>query len=323
MISSSTCLRTLDTTSSIRAGWIRPSVTNWWSARRAISRRTGSKADNTIASGVSSTTISTPVAASSARILRPSRPIMRPLISSDSMWNTVTEFSMAVSVATRCMDCITIRFASLLAVSLASSIMSLMKDWACVLASSFKDSIIRSLASSAERPEMVSSFSISCCCSLSSSSFFLSIITSWASRFSFTASASDFLRCISSWRWFSTNSRCFNLFSACWIFWLRIATSFSKSAFLFRNFSFTSSNLFFLITSASASASFRMLSYLDFKPCLKNMYDRNPPIMKQAMDTSIVTVISICFKYINKKRTAGKPPSCFLRGTLSHSAWIF
>ena len=29
------------------------------------------------------------------------------------------------------------------------------------------------------------------------------------------------------------------------------------------------------------------------------------------------------FKYINKKRTAGKPPSFFLRGILSHSAWIF
>ena len=125
IISSSTCLRTLATTSSIRAGWIRPSVTSWCNARRAISRRTGSKADNTMASGVSSTTISTPVAASNARMLRPSRPMMRPLISSDSMWNTVTEFSIAVSVATRWMDCITIRLASLLAVSLASSMISL------------------------------------------------------------------------------------------------------------------------------------------------------------------------------------------------------
>ena len=125
IISSSTCLRTLATTSSMRAGWIRPSVTNWCNARRAISRRTGSNAERTIASGVSSTTISTPVAASRARILRPSRPMMRPLISSDSMWNTVTEFSIAVSVATRCIDCITMRLASLLAVNLASSMISL------------------------------------------------------------------------------------------------------------------------------------------------------------------------------------------------------
>ena len=61
-----------------------------------------------------------------ASSLRPSRPMIRPFISSDSMWNTVTEFSMAVSVATRWMLCITMRLASLLAVSLASSMMSLM-----------------------------------------------------------------------------------------------------------------------------------------------------------------------------------------------------
>ena len=172
------------------------------------------------------------------------------------------------------------------------------------MASSFKDSTIRSLASSAESPEMASSFSISWRCMCSSSSFFLSTMANWASRFSFTASASSFLRWISSWRWFSTSSRCFNLFSACCIFWLRSDTSFSKSAFLFRNFSFTSSNLFFLITSASVSASLRMLSYLDFNPCLKNMYEANPPTMKQAMDTNIVTtvILLICFlKYINKK----------------------
>lgn len=91
-------------------------------ARRAISRRTGSKPDNTIASGVSSTTISIPVAASNARMLRPSRPMIRPLISSDSTWKTAIEFSIAVSVATRWMDWITIFFASLLAVIFASSI---------------------------------------------------------------------------------------------------------------------------------------------------------------------------------------------------------
>ena len=97
---------------------------------------------------------------------------------------------MAVSVATRWIDWITIRLASLLAVNLASSIMSLMNDCACVLASSFSDSTRRSLASSADNPEIASS--------LSSSSFFLSTITSCASRFSFTASASIFLRWISS-----------------------------------------------------------------------------------------------------------------------------
>ena len=43
----------------------------------AISRRTGSNPLSTIASGVSSTMISMPVAASKARMLRPSRPMMR------------------------------------------------------------------------------------------------------------------------------------------------------------------------------------------------------------------------------------------------------
>ena len=124
IISSSIWWRTFDTTSSMRAGCIRPSATSWWSARRAISRRTGSNPESTMASGVSSTMISMPVAASRARMLRPSRPMMRPFISSESIWNTVTEFSMAVSVATRCIDCTTIRLASLLAVSLASSIIS-------------------------------------------------------------------------------------------------------------------------------------------------------------------------------------------------------
>ena len=46
--------------------------------------------------------------------------------SSDSIWNTVIEFSIAVSVATRWIDWITIFFASLLAVIFASSTISLM-----------------------------------------------------------------------------------------------------------------------------------------------------------------------------------------------------
>ena len=54
-----------------------------------------------MASGVSSTMISTPVAASIARMLRPSLPIIRPLTSSDSMLNTDTQLSIASSVPTR------------------------------------------------------------------------------------------------------------------------------------------------------------------------------------------------------------------------------
>jgi len=59
------------------------------------------KQDKIIASGVSSTIISTPVAASRALMFRPSLPIIRPLTSSDSMLNTDTQLSTASSVPTR------------------------------------------------------------------------------------------------------------------------------------------------------------------------------------------------------------------------------
>ena len=36
----------------MRAGWIRPSVTSWWRDKRAISATNGSNAERTIASGV-------------------------------------------------------------------------------------------------------------------------------------------------------------------------------------------------------------------------------------------------------------------------------
>ena len=68
--------------SSIRAGWMRPSETSFSRVRRPISRRTGSKQDSRTASGVSSMIRSTPVTASKARMLRPSRPMMRPFMSS-------------------------------------------------------------------------------------------------------------------------------------------------------------------------------------------------------------------------------------------------
>ena len=51
IISCSSCLRTFATSSSMRAGCMRPSAYELMGARRAISRRTGSKPDSTIASG--------------------------------------------------------------------------------------------------------------------------------------------------------------------------------------------------------------------------------------------------------------------------------
>ena len=71
----------------------------------ATSRRYGSKPDRMIAPGVSSTMRSTPVASSSARMLRPSRPMMRPLRSSLGRSTTDTVVSTACSPAQRWMAC--------------------------------------------------------------------------------------------------------------------------------------------------------------------------------------------------------------------------
>ena len=61
---------------------MRPSAISRSSVIRAISRRTPSKLDSITAEGVSSMITSTPVSFSSARMLRPSRPMIRPFISS-------------------------------------------------------------------------------------------------------------------------------------------------------------------------------------------------------------------------------------------------
>ena len=87
------------TISSMRVGWMRPSAMRRVSASRAISRRTGLKQEITTASGVSSMMRSTPVAASSARTLRPSRPMIRPFISSEGNGTVATVRSATYSLA--------------------------------------------------------------------------------------------------------------------------------------------------------------------------------------------------------------------------------
>ena len=119
MICASTSLRDLLTTSSMRPGWMRPSDTSFSSASRAISRRTGSKHDTTTVSGVSSMMTSTPVASSNARMLRPSRPMMRPFISSFGSDTAETVVSAVWSAAMRWMASATIFFASRSAFRLA------------------------------------------------------------------------------------------------------------------------------------------------------------------------------------------------------------
>ena len=95
-------------TSSIRAGWMRPSATSFSSVIRAASRRTGSKHDSTTASGVSSMIRFTPVVASNARMFRPSRPMIRPFMSSLGSANTDTVDSAVCSEATRWIAIVTI-----------------------------------------------------------------------------------------------------------------------------------------------------------------------------------------------------------------------
>ena len=92
----------------MRAGWIRPSSTSFSSVMRAASRRTGSKHDSTTASGVSSMMRFTPVVDSKARMLRPSRPMMRPFMSSLGSANTLTVDSAVCSDATRWIAIVTI-----------------------------------------------------------------------------------------------------------------------------------------------------------------------------------------------------------------------
>jgi len=67
----------------MRAGWMRPSSISLTRVSFAVSRRMPSKDERTTACGVSSMMKSTPVRCSEARMLRPSRPMIRPFMSSD------------------------------------------------------------------------------------------------------------------------------------------------------------------------------------------------------------------------------------------------
>ena len=81
---------------------MRPSSISFISVSRATSRRIPSNDESTTALGVSSMMKSTPVRCSSARMFRPSRPMMRPFMSSDGSSTSVTVVSAAALAATRC-----------------------------------------------------------------------------------------------------------------------------------------------------------------------------------------------------------------------------
>ncbi len=154
----------------MRAGWMRPSVMSLVSVRRAVSRRTPSKPESTTASGVSSMMKSMPVMFSSVRMLRPSRPMMRPFMSSDGRLTTETVVSATWLAAVRWMlseRMLRARRSASLRASSSICRTSLAISWRA--SSSVCLSSI-SLACAALRPEMRSSWIIASACALFSSS---------------------------------------------------------------------------------------------------------------------------------------------------------
>ena len=81
---------------------MRPSSISFVSVILATSRRIPSNDERTTAPGVSSMMMSTPVRCSSALMLRPSRPMIRPFMSSDGSSTSDTVVSAAWLAATRC-----------------------------------------------------------------------------------------------------------------------------------------------------------------------------------------------------------------------------
>ena len=80
---------------------MRPSSISFVSVILATSRRIPSNDERTTAPGVSSMMMSTPVRCSSARMLRPSRPMIRPFMSSEGSSTSETVVSAAWLAATR------------------------------------------------------------------------------------------------------------------------------------------------------------------------------------------------------------------------------
>ena len=192
-------------------------------ATRAISLRTGSKPDRVTASGVSSMMTSTPVACSRERMLRPSRPMMRPFMSSEGRGTTEVVVSETTSLVSRCMVVAMILRARWSASSLTSFSISRRRrlDSSRISRSTWARRI--SLASPAVRLEMRSS-SCLCCSSISRSSSLA--VSSWPSLFwrlrwrcsresSLRSRFSSFWMRRRSRRWTSLR-RSFSSASVCW-----------------------------------------------------------------------------------------------------------
>ncbi len=256
---------------------MRPSVTSWCNARRAISRRTGSNADNTIASGVSSVNDfhAGGSLSSASYSYALSRPMMRPLISSDSIWNTVTGiFDSRFCCYALNVDCITMR--------LAFCLRSLWhRPWCrwCRIApvsgfflQGLYHNVFGFFGGKAGN-NFQFRFPGAACVPVP---LLLVDDNQLGFQILFHRFGFHFLRWISSWRWFSTSSRCFNLFFCLLYLLITQWYLFLNPLFLVQElFPLLPVTSFFLITSASVSASLRILSYLTPTHGLKNMYEEN------------------------------------------------
>ena len=144
-------------------------------ANFAISRLTGSNEERTTASGVSSMIKSTPVNVSNVRIFLPSLPIILPFISSFGRETTETVDSTTCSIIHLCIVVERISFDFSRASSLIFASFSRINCICSCAKSLFNCSISILFASSALKPEILSSSTV-CFCTISArkSSFSIS-----------------------------------------------------------------------------------------------------------------------------------------------------
>ena len=311
LICSSTSARARPWASSIRAGWIRPSDTSFSRVSRATSRRTGSKHDSTTASGVSSMIRLTPVSASKARMLRPSRPMIRPFMSSEGRGNTDTLDSLVCSVATRWMAMVTILRARFSPSSRALCSISRTVAMASRFASSTTWATSASLASWAVRRPIRSS-SLRCSCpirSTSARSRCTSLSPRWMSC-SLRVSSASFASSPFSWR--ASRSSCFLISS-------RRRRTFSSASLRMAEIScFTSRRACRTFPSASRSASATSLaarasaswSRLDTRTFLRARAIAAPA----ATATTATTAVIIVSSSKQESRTGGRLGHCSATG---------
>ena len=182
--------------------------------------------------------MSTPVRVSSARMFRPSRPMILPFISSLGSETVVTVMSLVVSGAILWIAVTRTSLAFFSAVSCASCSILLRRAWASCLASFSRFLIINSLASCAERPEIrSSSFRYSSSCAVTTASRFFIVTRRSSQSFSLFSSSAAFWSISSSFlftraSYLCTSARRSRFSLSCWLR-SRMSSSFAFSKISF------------------------------------------------------------------------------------------